>query len=121
VLYIAKLKLIAEVVSRMKELGLTEAHMLHQVTTRITEFTKHAENSNDVLSMQLALAVDIELDLFLVPKAWAFEIVTTGFAQFCLSLIRQMKNPFLMAKRLTALQSLVERISPGLITRLDKD
>ena len=42
--------------------------------------------------MQLALVADIELDLYLLPKAWAFEILTTSFAQFCLKMIKLMES-----------------------------
>ena len=44
--------------------------------------------STEVLGMQLALAADIELDLYLVPKDWVYEILVNSFAQFTISLIK---------------------------------
>lgn len=53
----------------------------------MNDFAKTIEQSKEVAGMQLALAADIELDFYLLPKAWAFEVITVAFAQFCLVLI----------------------------------
>jgi len=86
-LYIAKVKLIRDLVPKMKAEGLNQNQMAEEIKRQMNDFAKTIEQSKEVAGMQLALAADIELDFYLLPKAWAFEVITVAFAQFCLALI----------------------------------
>lgn len=68
--------MIADLVPKMKESNLTNEQITAEVKRQLATFTKTIEQSKEVMGLHMALACDIELDLQLIPKDWAFELLS---------------------------------------------
>ena len=79
---------------------------LSDVDEYVNRAMSKLEGEKDILGHELAIACDLNLDLFLVPKLWVKEIVQSCLADFTCSFAKQIlrlnisfKNNFFAVKR----------------------